>query len=57
MTNLGILDLAHVCTKDDVYDGYFIPKGTLVLANSWSVLFSRSLNLVLPDRFIQGDSP
>ena len=25
-------------TEDDVYEGYFIPKGSLVLANSWFVL-------------------
>ena len=25
-------------TEDDVYKGYFIPKGSLVLANSWCVL-------------------
>ncbi|KIO33205.1 hypothetical protein M407DRAFT_18058 [Tulasnella calospora MUT 4182] len=27
--------LPHVSRKDDVYDGYFIPKGTTVLANAW----------------------
>jgi hypothetical protein len=21
------MSVAHACTKDDVYDGYFIPKG------------------------------
>ena len=32
-----ILKAAHMCTADDEYDGYFIPKGTLVLGNTWSV--------------------
>jgi len=27
----------HMCTADDEYDGYFIPKGTVVIGNSWSV--------------------
>ncbi|KIO27615.1 hypothetical protein M407DRAFT_62840, partial [Tulasnella calospora MUT 4182] len=30
----------HVSRQDDVYDGYFIPKGTSVMANAWG--FSRS---------------
>ncbi|KIO15771.1 hypothetical protein M407DRAFT_34636 [Tulasnella calospora MUT 4182] len=30
----------HVSRNDDVYDGYFIPKGTTVLANAWG--FSRN---------------
>lgn len=25
----------HVLTQDDVYDGYFLPKGTMVLPNQW----------------------
>ena len=24
-------------TEDDVYGGYYLPKGTLVVANTWSV--------------------
>jgi len=28
----------HMSTSDDVYNGYFIPKGSLVLSNIWSVL-------------------
>jgi len=28
---------AHMTTADDEYDGYFIPKGTVVLGNTWSV--------------------
>ncbi|EIW84351.1 cytochrome P450 [Coniophora puteana RWD-64-598 SS2] len=27
----------HVSVEDDVYEGYFIPKGTIVTANTWSM--------------------
>ena len=27
----------HMATNDDEYDGYYIPKGTNVFGNSWSV--------------------
>ncbi|KAJ2926963.1 hypothetical protein H1R20_g10156, partial [Candolleomyces eurysporus] len=30
--------IPHKTTEDDYYDGYFIPKGTLVLGNAWAVL-------------------
>ncbi|KAG8995536.1 hypothetical protein FRB90_000146 [Tulasnella sp. 427] len=33
-TTFGI---PHVSTKDEVYNGYFIPKGTTVIANAWSI--------------------
>ncbi|KDQ62047.1 hypothetical protein JAAARDRAFT_148681 [Jaapia argillacea MUCL 33604] len=32
------LGLPHVATEDDVYEGYTIPKGSLVLANLWKFL-------------------
>ena len=31
----------HRVTEDDVYEGYFIPKGSLVLANLWCVVWER----------------
>ena len=30
--NLGI---PHMSSEDDEYDGYFIPKGTLIIGNVW----------------------
>ena len=27
----------HMSTNDDEYDGYYIPKGTIVFGNSWPV--------------------
>lgn len=32
----------HVCSSDDEYDGYFIPKGTVVLGNAWAVMHSEA---------------
>ncbi|KIL66896.1 hypothetical protein M378DRAFT_160436 [Amanita muscaria Koide BX008] len=29
--------LPHATTKDDVYKGYYIPKGTIVLPNIWAI--------------------
>ncbi|KAI0064830.1 cytochrome P450 [Artomyces pyxidatus] len=28
----------HASTQDDVYEGYFIPRGAIVIANSWAIL-------------------
>ncbi|KAF8154806.1 cytochrome P450 [Crassisporium funariophilum] len=32
------LGLAHMVTRDDEYNGYFIPAGTTVIGNSWGIL-------------------
>jgi cytochrome P450 len=29
--------ITHVTTEDDVYEGYFIPKGSYIFPNMWSV--------------------
>lgn len=29
----------HKTSEDDIYNGYFIPKGSLIFANSWYVSF------------------
>lgn len=31
------MGLPHVTTEDDMYLGYFIPKGAMLLANIWYV--------------------
>ena len=31
------LGIAHAALKDDEYEGYFIPAGTIVIANTWCV--------------------
>ncbi|KIJ96912.1 hypothetical protein K443DRAFT_681925 [Laccaria amethystina LaAM-08-1] len=35
ITPLGI---PHMSTEDDEYDGYFIPKGTLIIGNVWALM-------------------
>ncbi|KAJ8086080.1 hypothetical protein PM082_004899 [Marasmius tenuissimus] len=49
----------HTNDVDDVYDGYFIPKGSIVLANNWAILhdpetFPEPENFV-PERFLKDD--
>ena len=34
------LGVAHATTEDSVYKGYFIPKGTTVLSNTWCDLLT-----------------
>lgn len=33
------LGVPHFLTEDDVYNGYTIPSGSIVLANSWCSIF------------------
>jgi len=32
------LSIPHMATNDDEYDGYYIPKGTVVIGSGWSIL-------------------
>ncbi|TFY79510.1 hypothetical protein EWM64_g4501 [Hericium alpestre] len=52
--------IAHSVTEDDIQDGYFIPKGAVIVPNIWR--FSRdeerykNATEFIPERFIAGDS-
>ncbi|KAI0058231.1 cytochrome P450 [Artomyces pyxidatus] len=50
------LGMPHAATEDDVYDGYFIPKGAIVLANAWAILHDPAVypdpDTFNPDRFL-----
>ncbi|GJJ05838.1 hypothetical protein Clacol_000025 [Clathrus columnatus] len=52
------LGLPHVLKQDDVIDGYFVPKGTLILGNTWSLLHSEQAygpnsDVFNPERFLK----
>lgn len=54
--------LPHVLTTDDTIGGYFIPKGTIIFGNSWTLLRSKSVygedaDKFRPERFMNGDVP
>ncbi|KAF8972348.1 cytochrome P450 [Flammula alnicola] len=46
----------HTSTKDDIYRGYYIPKGSIVLANAWAMLHDEKIfsnpSLFDPERFL-----
>ncbi|KAJ7586756.1 putative CyP450 monooxygenase [Mycena floridula] len=50
----------HFSLEDDVYRGYFIPKGSLVIGNSWGLLhdpalFGPNTDDFSPERFLSED--
>ncbi|KAH9959747.1 cytochrome P450 [Lactifluus volemus] len=49
----------HATMEDIVYKGYFIPKGTLVLGNTWAILHDSSVypepEVFNPERFLNPD--
>ncbi|KAI0693571.1 cytochrome P450 [Cytidiella melzeri] len=48
--------LPHRSTEDDVYENYYIPKGSIVLVNSWKILHDPEIyhnpTQFIPERFI-----
>ncbi|KZP10610.1 cytochrome P450 [Athelia psychrophila] len=51
--------IPHQSTEDDVYNGYHIPAGTLILPNSWAVFNDESVypdpRKFNPDRYLTED--
>lgn len=49
----------HRVTQDDEYKGYFIPRGTTVVANAWAMLHDPTVypepEIFNPDRFLTGE--
>ncbi|KAH7927918.1 cytochrome P450 [Leucogyrophana mollusca] len=50
------LGVAHAATNSDVYDGYYIPKGAAVVANTWEmsrneIIYPRPSEFI-PERFL-----
>ncbi|KAJ7720782.1 cytochrome P450 [Mycena metata] len=55
------LGVPHRAMQDDVYEGYFIPKGTTVIANQWGISHDENVFpdpfAFQPERFLESDSP
>ncbi|KAF7348388.1 Cytochrome p450 [Mycena sanguinolenta] len=49
----------HATSDDDIYEGYFIPKGTMVLPNVWAMVHDESMypnpDRFDPERFLNAD--
>ncbi|KAF4335762.1 oxidoreductase [Fusarium beomiforme] len=41
--------IPHALTQDDYYEGYYLPKGTILFANAWAI--HRSSDYDAPDQF------
>ncbi|KAJ7088955.1 cytochrome P450 [Mycena epipterygia] len=46
------LGVAHAVTEDDIYKGYNIPAGSVVVGNTWAILHNEATYGPNPDRFI-----
>ncbi|CAE7142652.1 unnamed protein product [Rhizoctonia solani] len=55
------LAIPHGCTQDDVYKGYHIPKGAIVLGNAWAISNNPEVYAAPerfnPDRFLDPSVP
>ncbi|KAG2087118.1 cytochrome P450 [Suillus discolor] len=53
------LGVPHATSSDDVYNGYFIPKGTIVTYNTWGITRDEKrysdASRFIPERFIDSD--
>jgi len=53
------LAIPHAVTQDNVYEGYFIPKGAVVIGNTWAILHDPVLypepDDFKPERFLNPD--
>ncbi|KAF7348420.1 hypothetical protein MSAN_01796300 [Mycena sanguinolenta] len=51
--------IPHATSNDDIYEGYFIPKGTMVLPNVWAMAHDESMypnpDKFDPERFLNAD--
>ncbi|PPQ97136.1 LOW QUALITY PROTEIN: hypothetical protein CVT26_000620 [Gymnopilus dilepis] len=54
-------DLPHCVEEDDIYEGLYVKKGTLVIANIWTIVRDESIypeaSKFRPERFMEEASP
>ncbi|CAE6455364.1 unnamed protein product, partial [Rhizoctonia solani] len=57
----GTIAVPHACTQDDSYKGYYIPKGAIVIGNSWAISNNPAIypdpDRFDPDRFLDPSVP
>jgi len=55
----SLAGVPHAVTQDDVYAGFFIPKGATVIGNIWAILHDPSTypepDVFKPERFLNPD--
>lgn len=53
------LAIPHLLSEDDTWDGYWLPKGSIVMANAWAILHDENTYPdpmpFNPDRFLRPD--
>ncbi|KIJ19361.1 hypothetical protein PAXINDRAFT_7845 [Paxillus involutus ATCC 200175] len=53
------IGIPHATTEDDVYQGYYIPKGATIMANLWAISHNEAKysnpTAFLPERFLKSD--
>ncbi|KIK92206.1 hypothetical protein PAXRUDRAFT_13359 [Paxillus rubicundulus Ve08.2h10] len=53
------IGVPHATTEDDIYEGYYIPKGATIMANVWAMAHNEDKypdpTAFLPERFLQSD--
>ncbi|KAJ6525316.1 cytochrome P450 [Mycena vulgaris] len=53
------LGVAHATSEDDIYEGYFIPKGTMVISNIWAMVHDEAVypdpEKFQPERFLNAN--
>ncbi|KIK59231.1 hypothetical protein GYMLUDRAFT_262044 [Collybiopsis luxurians FD-317 M1] len=53
------LGIPHLVTQDDIYEGFLIPKGSIVISNAWSMCHDEKVypdpNQFNPSRFLDAE--
>ncbi|KAH9986764.1 cytochrome P450 [Russula compacta] len=56
---VGPIGIPHAAIKDDIYEGFFVPKGAVVIANTWAILHDPTSypepDTFKPERFLNPD--